>query len=133
MATRASTLAIRKQAEPTASGRHACRRVCSSPRWDQTAIAVLTLKQSVPTNCTAAAHQSARASGCFQAPLRQRPLSRSCTNAALVKNNDPTNSVTLAPRTVTRSTYQDITPIAKHSDPSAKPSDSRRSQRFRIG
>ncbi len=51
---------------------------------------MLTLKSSVPTNWTAADHQSSQSSRDFQAPRRQRPLSRSWMNAAVVKNSEPT-------------------------------------------
>ena len=56
----ASPLAIRKQAQPNTSGAQISRFSCAVERPSCSASNVLTLKNSVPTNWTTAAHQSIR-------------------------------------------------------------------------
>ena len=56
----ASALATRKATEPKASGRQTCRCAAWADRSETIATPVLTLKNRVPANCTAVAHQSIR-------------------------------------------------------------------------
>ena len=57
----ASQLATRKQIEPRASGRHTAWSTAVGPASPtERAWPVLTLKYTVPTSCTAVAHQSMR-------------------------------------------------------------------------
>ncbi len=56
----ASPLATRKQIDPTMSGTHTRRCACVASRLASSAASVVTLKNTVPTSCTALADQSMR-------------------------------------------------------------------------
>jgi hypothetical protein len=56
----ASSLAIRKQIEPSASGVHTTKSAAFGERLASRAVKVVTLKSSVPASCTEVAHQSIR-------------------------------------------------------------------------
>ena len=72
----------RKQIDPSASGRQTSDAPISAD-------SVLTLKNRVPGNWMAAAHQSLHA-GLRQRPCACRPLRNHCVNEAAVKHSDPT-------------------------------------------
>src|SRR6478609_3316227 len=57
----ASPLATRKQIDPAMSGTHTRRWACVASRLASSAASVVTLKNTVPTNCTVLADQSMRA------------------------------------------------------------------------
>jgi len=67
----ARRLETRKNTEPTMSGAHTSRYCCWVVRSEASAANVVTLNASVPTSCTAVAHQSMRW-GCH-ANQRRRP------------------------------------------------------------
>lgn len=92
------------------------------------ALKVDRLKKSVPTNWTAADHQSSQSSFDFHAPGRQRPLRRSWMNAANVKNTEPTKKVALVQLSPVRARYPGHAPIPNRREPIANPIDSRRSR-----
>ena len=58
------------------------------------ATAVLTLKQRVPANCTAADHQSARSARFVWLPRRPTAAEAHWMNPAAVKKSEPTKNVT---------------------------------------
>ena len=106
---------MRKQIDPSASGRHTRCRAASGDSDVAIAWAVLRLKNNVPTSCTAQAHQSMRR-GPGVARRRQarrrvagagpskRTVSQYWSAAALVKNTDPTKKVTASATPPTPST-----------------------------
>jgi hypothetical protein len=79
----ASSLATRKQIEPSASGVHTTRSAPLGERLASRAVKVVTLKKSVPASCTVVAHQSIR---CGARPNTRRcgVASRSRIGAALM-------------------------------------------------
>ena len=93
VATAANALAMRKQTEPNASGRQPLFTRVSLFRAGISASVVLTLKNSVPMNCTADAHQSNRSG--LDAPRRggRRPLRLNWMMAAAVKKRAPMKKV----------------------------------------
>lgn len=94
------------------------------------AASVVTLKNSVPTNCTRLALQSIRPGSHVQkrnrspAPLVSAwgalSVWRYCRNAALVKKIEPTKKTIASASVPTRSTNPGKGPIVKHSAPMAK-------------
>ena len=93
VATTAKALATRKQIEPHASGRQPEPTRASSLTAVISAAVVLRLKKSVPANCTAAAHQSARSARLEPRRGGRRPLRSSWIRAASVKKIAPMKKV----------------------------------------
>ena len=93
VATTARALAIRKQIEPHASGRQPLPTRASVSTAVINAAVVLRLKKSVPTNWTAAAHQSDRSARLDPRRGGRRPLSASWMSAASVKKIAPMKNV----------------------------------------
>ncbi len=104
----ARPLATRKQIEPTMSGTHTRRCACVASRLASSAASVVTLKNTVPTSCTALADQSMRAGSHVQKRRRRSPglasvpgrrawgalsVWRYCRYAADVKKIEPTKNV----------------------------------------
>src|SRR5436190_22991428 len=125
----ASQLATRKQIDPSASGVHTIRRCCCAVRFCRKAANVVTLKNTVPTSCTAAAHQSTRpgsipSSNRFGATGSGTPIvcgacvtSMYCNRAADVKKSDPMKNVAVSAVRPTHDAYAGMGPTAKHADP----------------
>src|SRR4051794_23913689 len=114
-ANHASALAIKKQIDPNASGTHTCLSISAvvvSARLS--AMSVVRLKKSVPTNWTLTAPLSTVVGAPPSIVIRH------CIAAAAVKKSDPTKYVTLLARTPTHSTNFGTAATAKHAEPTMK-------------
>ncbi len=84
-AASASPLARRKQMEPRASGAHTRTSSWAVESASFMAVKVVTLKNTVPTSCTLAAHQSRRS---------RRAVWLNWSREAVVKKIEPAKNVT---------------------------------------
>src|SRR4051794_22809986 len=81
---------IRKQIEPSASGRHTSRSYDGLDKAVCNARKVVALKKSVPADWTVAAHHAARPA---PASPRSGAASQTCSAPPVVKSSDPMKKV----------------------------------------
>src|SRR4051794_20897614 len=114
----------RKQTDPNASGRQTSRSYCGSVSDVCRAWYVVTLKNSVPADCTTAARHADRA-----APAERRPdaASQVCSAPPAVNSTEPAKNVAASAPGPTRSTKPGNGPTRKQVDPRAKQSAIHRS------